>query len=206
MVGGATDPLSAPSHVTLEQKQADEIVAIATLGVGPRVQYGSGLWYAPPFMSGIASQTNAVGDVRLYRVDFPPGTTCTGLGVNVATGGAAGATKTLLIYNDNGTSSFPTTLQKATSALDTTTTGVKSETFSAETVGGVRWLGTLTLTNTTVMSGCTDALYGVGATTISIANVVWTGYIQTGQTSAPGTFTSTRTPINGLDRVFFQIG
>jgi hypothetical protein len=206
MVGTATDPMDGPSHVTLEQKQADEIVALATLSGGLRHQFGSGLWYSEPFVSGVSSQTNQVGDVRLFRMDFPPGTTCTGLGINVFTGGAAGATKTLLIYNDDGTSSFPTTLQKATSALDTTTTGVKSETFSAEAVGGVRWIGTLTLTNTSVVAGCNGGLYGVGTTTIVSSNVVWSGYIQTGQTSAPGTFTSTRTPINGLDRVFFQIG
>jgi hypothetical protein len=206
MVGTSTDPLSAPDHVVLEQKQADEIVALANLGGGLRHQYGSGLWYSPPFMAGIASQTNSVGDVRLFRMDFPPGTTVTGLGINVATGGGGGATKTLLIYNDDGTSSYPTTLQKATSALDTTTTGVKSETFAAEGVGGVRWIGTLTLTATTVLSGTQSGLYGVGATSIASANVVWSGYIQTGQSSAPATFTSTRTPVNGLDRVFVQIG
>jgi len=206
MVGTSTDPLSAPSHVTLEQKQADEIVALATLTGGLKHQFGSGLWYSPPFMAAISSQTNSVGDVRLFRMDFPPGTTVTGLGINVATGGTAGATKTLLIYNDNGTSSYPTTLQKATSALDTTTTGVKSETFAAENVSGVRWIGTLTLTATSVLSGCSSGLHGIGATTIAIANVVWSGYVQTGQSSAPATFTSTRTPINGLDRVFVQIG
>jgi hypothetical protein len=206
MVGTSTDPLSAPDHVALEQKQADEIVALATLGDGPRMQYGSGLWYSPDFFTGTNSQVNAVGDVRLFRCDFPPGTTITGLAINVVTGGSAGATKTLVIYNDDGVSSYPTTLQKATSALATTTTGVKSETFTAEDVSGVRWLGTLTLTNTSTITGNPNGIRGVGLSSIASANIPWSGYIQTGQTSAPGTFTSTRTTVAGLDRVLFQIG
>jgi hypothetical protein len=206
MVGTSTDPLSAPSHVTLEQKQADEIVALATFS-GLRPQYGSGLWYSPSEHAAVNSQVNTVGDVRLFREDFPPNTTITGLAINLVTVGAAGATKTLLIYNDNGTSSYPTTLQKATSALDCAAgTGTKSETFAAEAVGGVRWIGTLTLVNTSTVTGMSNGRRGVGATSISVGNNIWTGYIQTGQGSAPGTFTSTRTPVNGMDRVLFQIG
>jgi hypothetical protein len=206
MIGTSTDPLSAPNHVTLEQKQADEIVAIATKGVGPRVEYTSNFWYAPSGAYSVGNAQQAVGELRLFRQDFPPGTTVTGLGINIpATAGTAGATYTLLIYTDSG--NYPNSLQKATSALDVTTTGIKSETFTAENVGGVRWLGALCLTNgAAIPSGITSGVSGVGASTITNANNVWTGYNQTGLGSAPATFTSTRSPINGIARVFFQIG
>jgi len=205
MIGASTDPLSAPSHVTLEQKQADEIAAIASLGVGPRYKFTSGLWYSSPFAAAVSSSTPGQGDLRLYKVDFPAGTTVDGLGVNVATAGAAGSTTTIVIYGDS--SDYPGALQKATSAIASDTTGIKSETFTAEDVSGTRWVGVLPLVATApAYSAITSGMYSVAGSTITSANVVWTGYQQTGQTSAPANFTATRTPVNGVARVFLRIG
>jgi hypothetical protein len=183
----------------------DELRAMAAVK-GLSVLYGSGLWYAPTQAAAISSQTNSVGNLRLFREDFPPGTTLEGLAINVVTQGAAGARKVLVVYEDDGESSYPGALQYETAELDCETNGAKSEEFDAIAVGGTRWIGTLTLGATCVCSGISSGRRGVGVDTLASINVPWTGYIETGAAEAPAEFTATRTPINGLDRVFYKIG
>lgn len=201
----ANFPLTLPSATPADHGDVVDEVREMAKYMGIVAPVPSGVWGSPSEHAA-NSQTNAVGDVRVYREEFPPGTSLTGMAINVATIGSAGATKTLLCYRDTG-ASMPGALIKATAALATDgSTGFKSETFAGVDISGVVWFGTLTLVATSVISGITTGRRGVFSSSLTLGNGVWTGYIMTGQTSVPDPFTTTRTPINGLDRVLYQTG
>jgi hypothetical protein len=207
MVGTATDPLSAPSHVTLEQKQADEIVALATIGVGLRIAYGSGLWYSQDIIS--TSNSNfGTGALILSRFDFPPGTTIVELNEYIVTAAGAGGLRRLCIYNDNG-ASYPGSLLKDAGTYSTEITGAFGgpAAFTAVNVSGVKWIG-----GVSTVSACSPATNAmscraIGLTTLTAGNASWAGYIQTGVAGAlPDPFTTTRANNTHAPRVFFKTG
>lgn len=208
MIGTSTDPLSAPSHVTLEQKQADEIVALATYAWGLHVKYTSGLWYGPE-MRGIGSTAQATGTLTLSRYDFPPGTTIVGLGLWVTTAGGAGALQRCCIYDDDGTG-YPGVLLKDGGTIDGTVTNFSQSggaDFAAVNVSGTKWLGAVpTVATSTILSNPTQGR-SMGLATVANGTQAWAGFTQTGVTGAlPGTFTSTRATNTQAPAVFFKVG
>jgi hypothetical protein len=211
MVGTSTDPLSAPSHVTLEQKQADEIVAIASLGTAfAPVTYVSGFWYLPPHALALGNHgPNTTLVLSPYW--FPYGTQIVNLGEWINTAGAASSVRRLGVYADNG-SMYPGSLILDAGTAASTATGFTSLTagpFSALTVSGLVWIGGATQVATgTVVVGTAANVPGIsgGSGTPPTGTSHMGGYQETGVTGAlPSTFTATRSVSNSAPRTYFKI-
>jgi hypothetical protein len=205
MIGTATDPLSAPSHVTLEQKQADEIVALAAYKALGQT-FTSGLWHSQDF-GNVGTQTPATGNLILYRWDFPPGATVVQLGEWVVTPATAGGLRRLCIYNDDG-AGYPGSLLQDGGTYDATGSNFQSVTsFSAVDVSGTKWIGGVATVAAAGVAGFSQQGRSMALATVVSGNNPWCGYIQTGVTGAlPDPFTTTRVTTNGMTRVFVKVG
>lgn len=83
-------------------------------------------------------------EMYLYPIIVPEDLTLTGLGFEVTTL-QAGSSVFACVYADNG-NFFPGALVKATAAISTATTGIKSESFAGVALpAGGYWVGVLTL-------------------------------------------------------------
>ena len=111
------------------------------------------------------------------------------IGIEVTTGGSAGAVIRLGIYADDG-SGYPGELVVETDALASTGTGAVSATIDETLAGGLYWLGIVAQVATCIVRCKNTASSLVGENSVGAASVG--GYLQAGVTGAlPATFTST---------------
>ena len=148
----------------------------------------TGKWIDAGYGQVATSAAYAAGEAVITPIIIPATMTIDRFAIQVQTA-AASSTVIACMYNADATTLQPTTLQFQTSAFDSSTTGLKSETVSQTVTAGVHWVGILVLGGTPSVRWTNTShplCFGSGALSSN-----FNGYIAGGLSSLPSTWTST---------------
>lgn len=213
MVGATTDPLSAPSHVTLEQKQADEIAAIAKAPPATPQPFITGRFYVVD-NSNASTSILGEGDLELVWWPLPLNTVIAEIWEEVTIVGTAGAVRRVGIYDHSPTTGLPVGAALYDSGtVSAESTGTKQNIISGgltvATAYGI-WIGGVTqgaAGTRPQMRSLSVGQRGMHASTASgITSVLAVGYRHASVSGALPTFSTTPTISGGLARQAVKIG
>ncbi len=159
--------------------------AYASGTIGQLINSG---WYSSP-PGGAANVAYSTGAMTYIPIIIPAhGATIDRIGVEVTTGGTAGAVVRLGIYEPNA-GGLPATKLLDAGTIDSTSTGFKEVTISQALTPGLHWLAAVAQVAGCSLKGASSAQggFGIGALAVSGSQAVTSvacGYYSTGITGA----------------------
>ena len=170
--------------------------AYASGTIGQLIKSG---WYSSP-PGGAANVAYSTGVMTYIPIIIPAqGATIDRIGVEVTTGGTAGAVVRLGIY-EPGADGLPATKLLDAGTIDSTSTGFKEITISQALTPGLHWLAAVAQTAGCSLKGASSAQggFGIGGLAVSGSQAVTSvacGYYSTGITGA----LTTSPTVNGME-------